>query len=140
MPFTLGSIRGSRLHLLMLIMVVIPSSISMGYNMSFLGGVTGYSSFYKLFPLINTATTKGDIKKHNATVQGAVVSTYNLGALVGCLLCTWFGNVTGRRRMTSLGALVALVGTVLQAAAYQLPQLLIARSELLRNHCPLSIL
>jgi hypothetical protein len=50
--------------------IVLPAFLLFGFNQSNIGGVLEYPSFIKHFPSINTSTTKGAEKAHNAKVQG----------------------------------------------------------------------
>lgn len=54
-----------------IIIVVVPSFLLFGFNQLQIGGVLGFASFIAVFPQINTATTKGAVKAHNVTIQGA---------------------------------------------------------------------
>lgn len=121
--------KGEPLQTLMNFCVVVPVFLAMGFSLSFLGGVTRYKTFYTQFPQINTATTTGTVKSHNSLIQGTTVSSLNLGAALGCLSTMYLGNKLGRRRTVMLGAIIALVGTVLQCSAFSLPQLIVSRSE-----------
>ncbi|WWD03191.1 hypothetical protein V865_001238 [Kwoniella europaea PYCC6329] len=127
---TLLGKRGEPLQELMNFCVVVPVFLAMGFSLSFGGGVTGYKTFYTLFPKIDTTTTKGAVKSHNSLVQGTTISSLNLGAAMGCLSTMYLGNKLGRRRTVVLGAIVAIIGTILQCSAYYLPQLIISRMVL----------
>jgi MFS family permease len=127
--WTLLGKRGEPLQQLMNFCVVIPVFLAMGFSLSFLGGVTGYHSFYTQFPEINTSTTHGALNKHNSLIKGVSVSSLNLGAVIGCLSTMYLGNKFGRRKTIFMGAIVALAGTVLLCAAFSLAQLIVARSE-----------
>ena len=126
---TLFGLRGERLQTAMSFAVVIPAFLAMGFSLSFLGGVVGYQPFYAQFPKINTATTTGELKKHNALIQGVTVSTLNLGAILGCFSVMYLGNKLGRRKTTFVGAVVTLVGTVLQCSAFSIAQLIVGRRK-----------
>ncbi|WWD21821.1 hypothetical protein CI109_106309 [Kwoniella shandongensis] len=126
---TLLGKRGEALQELMNFCVVVPVFLAMGFSLSFGGGVTGYKTFYTSFPRIDTTTTKGAVKSHNSLIQGTTVSSLNLGAAMGCLSTMYLGNRLGRRRTVMLGAIVTLVGTVLQCSAFELPQLIVARRK-----------
>lgn len=63
-------LRGRRLALVRIFMIVLPAFLLFGYNQSQTGGVLNYSSFIQTFPQTNTKTTKGAVKTHNANVQG----------------------------------------------------------------------
>jgi MFS family permease len=109
--------------------VVVPVFLAMGFSLSFLGGVTGYHSFYTEFHQIDVSTTAGAIKTHNSLIKGTTVSSLNLGAAVGCLSTMYLGNKLGRRWTIFIGAIVAVAGTVLQCAAFSLAQLIVSRRE-----------
>lgn len=126
---TLFGLRGERLQTAMSFAVVIPAFLAMGFSLSFLGGVVGYQPFYAQFPQINTATTTGELKKHNALIQGVTVSTLNLGAILGCFSVMYLGNKLGRRKTTFVGAVVTLIGTVLQCSAFSIAQLIVGRRK-----------
>lgn len=63
-------LRGQRMTLARIVMIVLPAFLLFGYNQSQIGGVLGFTSFIKVFPQLNTTTTKGAEKSHNATIQG----------------------------------------------------------------------
>lgn len=86
-----------------------------------------FPSCIRRFPAIDTMNTTGAHKSHNATVQGAVIASYTIGALFGSLICTWIGDVLGRRRTIFTGALIALVGRALECTAYALAQFTVGR-------------
>ncbi|WWC69816.1 uncharacterized protein I206_103759 [Kwoniella pini CBS 10737] len=127
---TLLGKKGETLQELMNFCVVVPVFLAMGFSLSFGGGVTGYKTFYALFPEIDTTTTKGSVKSHNSLIQGTTVASLNLGAALGCLSTMYLGNRLGRRRTVMLGAIIALVGTILQCSAFSLAQLIVARMVL----------
>jgi hypothetical protein len=66
---------GSALAKARIFMIVMPTFLLFGFNQSSLNGVLSYPSFVRHFPTINTATTKGAIKSHNALVQGTHTKT-----------------------------------------------------------------
>jgi MFS family permease len=113
------------------VLVAFPAFICMGYSQSYFGGVVAYESVYTLFPQLNTTTTIGEVKSHNALIQGVIVATVNLGAVAGCLSCMYIGNKLGRKKTTMLGALVALIGTIIHCSAFSTAQLVIGRGGLL---------
>lgn len=79
------------------------------------------------FPAIDTLSTTGAQKSHNATVQGAVIASYTIDALFGSLICTWIGDILGRHRTIFTGALIALIGQALECTAYALAQFTVGR-------------
>ncbi|KAE8324061.1 L-Aspartase-like protein [Aspergillus sergii] len=110
-----------------LILVVCPAFILFGYNQSNLGGLVSVTDFTNHFPRIDTVHTEGDQKSSNATIQGVVVATFTLGALIGCLSCSYTSNRFGRRIVILAGAILTVVGEVLEASSFQLAQLIIGR-------------
>lgn len=94
---TMG-LRGHALSLAQLFLVVAPSFILFGYNQAGVGGLLSLHDWIAQFPSIDTTTTTGAVKSHNATIQGVVVATFVLGALVGALSCMIIGDIFGRRK------------------------------------------
>ena len=52
---------------------------------------------------------------------------YNIGGIFGSLLCMYFGDRLGRRRVITIAASIAIVGAVLMATAFSLAQLTVSR-------------
>jgi MFS family permease len=65
--------------------------------------------------------------KAKAPTLGAVVSTYPAGGAVGCLLSMPIGNYFGRRNTIRIGAVVSIIGTTFQTAAFNVPLLIAGR-------------
>ena len=107
--------------------IVCPSFILFGYNQSNLGGLVGLSDWVDHFRRIDTVNTHGSQKGNNATIQGLIVATMTLGALPGCLSCSYTADRFGRRPIIFLGALLSLIGEALEASAFHLAQLIIGR-------------
>lgn len=61
---------GDELSKARIALIVVPAFLLFGFNQSNIGGVLAYPSFIKHFPAINTSTTTGSVKAHNAKVQG----------------------------------------------------------------------
>lgn len=127
------AIRGEALHRLMTILVVAPAFLAFGYSLSLWGAVVSYPSVYRAFAELNTTTTTGELKSHNALVQGAIVAAVTLGGVLGCLSCTVIGNHLGRRKTTFLGAFLTLVGTILLCTSFGTAQLCVSRGS--SQHC-----
>lgn len=129
-PRTFMGLRGSALTLAQLILVVCPAFILFGYNQSNLGGLVSVSDFVQHFPRVDTKTTEGDQKSSNATIQGVVIATFTMGALIGCLSCSYTADRFGRRLVILAGAILTIIGEVLEASAFQLAQLIVGRTIL----------
>jgi sugar porter (SP) family MFS transporter len=124
------NLRGQALSLAQILTVVCPAYVLFGYNQSGLGSLTSLSDWVKHFPEIDTINTTGVQKSHNATIQGVVIATFTLGALPGCLSCSYTADKFGRRPVIFMGGLLALIGQVVEASAFQLAQMIIGRTIL----------
>ncbi|CAG8103286.1 unnamed protein product [Penicillium olsonii] len=124
------NLRGEMLSLVQILTVVCPAYTLFGYNQSGLGSLVSLSDWVKHFPSIDTVNTDGVEASHNATVQGVVIATFTLGALPGCLSCSYTADRFGRRPVIFLGGLLALIGQVLEASSYQLAQMIVGRTLL----------
>ncbi|KAJ5465179.1 general substrate transporter [Penicillium daleae] len=63
----------------------------------------------------------------NDSEEGIIVSCYNLGCLLGCLINFFIGEYLGRRKTIWLAMGVVIVGAVLQTSAFTVPHLIIGR-------------
>jgi MFS family permease len=61
------------------------------------------------------------------TETGALVSSYCIGALLGCILNFFTGDRLGRRKSMWLAMGFVIVGATLQTSAYTVPHLVIGR-------------
>lgn len=118
---------GSRLSLLQTALIVLPSFVSFGYNQAGLGGLLTEENWVKIFPEIDTVNTTGSTKSKNSTLQGFVVATFVIGAVIGALLCSWSGDRFGRRKVIFFAAICALIGIILEASSFGLAQFIIGR-------------
>ncbi|OJJ76898.1 hypothetical protein ASPBRDRAFT_112926 [Aspergillus brasiliensis CBS 101740] len=120
-------LHGRALSLAQLILVVCPAFFLFGYNQAGVGGLVSVENWTKTFPEIDTIHTLGAVKSHNLTVQGVVISTFTLGALVGSLSCSLIGNILGRRKVIFAGSLATWVGEALCCSSFGLAQLIVGR-------------
>jgi MFS family permease len=80
--------------------------------------------------IFGTAQAQAYFKEHfdtNSQTLGAIVSTYPAGGAVGCLLSMPIGNYFGRRNTIRIGAVVSIIGTTFQTAAFNIPLLIAGR-------------
>ncbi|OJJ51652.1 hypothetical protein ASPZODRAFT_156496 [Penicilliopsis zonata CBS 506.65] len=63
----------------------------------------------------------------NAAVQGFVVSSYDIGCMLGALAAVLVSEQIGRRRTIMLACAVHLVGDVINASSFSLAQVLVSR-------------
>lgn len=118
---------GHRLNLLQTALIVLPAYVCFGYNQAGLGGLLTEDNWVKTFPEIDTVTTTGATKSKNSTLQGFVVATFVIGAMVGALICSWSGDKFGRRNVIFFAAVCALIGIILEASSFGLAQFIVAR-------------
>lgn len=88
-----------------------------------------YPAFYEKFPMLNTATTKGDLKSHNSLLQGVANGMTNLGGAFACIIVLYWGNKLGRRKMSFIGGIIAIIGTVIFCTSYSFAQILVSRCK-----------
>jgi len=55
--------------------------------------------------------------RNNSTMQGLVTAIYEIGCLLGAMFILAVGDLLGRRKAIILGALVMLVGVIIQVTA-----------------------
>ncbi|KAH7359862.1 general substrate transporter [Pyrenochaeta sp. MPI-SDFR-AT-0127] len=118
---------GKSLQTAQLLLVVLPAFVLFGYNQSGVGGLLSLRDWNDHFPQINTVDAVGAEKSHKSTVQGAVVATFTIGALFGALSCSWTGDVLGRRKVIFGGAVLTLIGEILQCTSFHLTQFVVGR-------------
>lgn len=118
---------GHRLNILQTAFIVMPAFICFGYNQAGLGGLLTEENWVKVFPQIDTVNYTGTTKSVHSTIQGLVVATFVLGAMVGALSCSWSGDRFGRRNVIFFAGLCSLIGIILEASAFGLPQFIVGR-------------
>lgn len=65
--------------------------------------------------------------RDNPSLQGNVVSVYNLGCCFGALSVLIIGEPLGRKRSIIFGTAIMTVGALLQIAAFDVPQVIVGR-------------
>ncbi|KAJ5706885.1 hypothetical protein N7488_006686 [Penicillium malachiteum] len=124
------NLRGETLSLAQILAVVCPAYTLFGYNQSGLGSLVTLPDWVKHFPEIDTVNTTGQQESYNATIQGVVIATFTLGALPGCLSCSYTADKFGRRPVIFFGGLLALIGQILEASSSVLAQMVVDRTIL----------
>ncbi|KAG6827436.1 hypothetical protein H0H92_011790 [Tricholoma furcatifolium] len=61
------------------------------------------------------------------TLQGTIVSLYDIGCFFGAIAAFIFGERLGRKKTLLAGVIVMSVGAIMQTAAYSVPQMIVAR-------------
>jgi MFS family permease len=118
---------GHALSVVQIVLIVCPAFILFGYNQAGLGALLTLDDWVKTFPQIDTIHTTGDEKSRKSTMQGFVVATFTIGALIGSLSCSYTGDKFGRRNVIFVAGLCTLVGEVLECSAFSLAQLIVGR-------------
>ncbi|KAH8429639.1 putative MFS sugar transporter [Aspergillus melleus] len=120
-------LRGALLNRAIIWLVVCPAFLCYGYNQGVTGGLLTLKSFSETFPEMNTLTTTGEQQRYNSTIQGTVVALYTVGGIFGSLSCIYLGDLLGRRRVIFLTSAVSIIGAILMATSFGLPQFIVAR-------------
>lgn len=118
---------GQSLTVLQLGLIVCPAFILFGYNQAGLGGLLTEEDWVKTFPEIDTVNSKGAEKSRKSTLQGFVVACFVIGALVGALTCSYTGDKFGRRNVIFAAGICTLIGEILEASSFGLPQFIVGR-------------
>ncbi|KAH6693686.1 putative sugar transporter [Plectosphaerella plurivora] len=125
MPSFLGT--GDALRMQQIALVVAPAFIVFGYNQSNVGGLLSLQDWTTHFPEIDTVHSTGAEKKTKSTLQGLVVATFTIGALIGALSTSWTGDRFGRRNVIFAAGIFTLIGEILECSAFHLAQLVVGR-------------
>ncbi|KAH0278568.1 general substrate transporter, partial [Aureobasidium melanogenum] len=86
-----------------------------GYDSGIIGGVISFDTFKDYFHNPNSTTT------------GAIVSTFQGGAVLGTIINMIFADRLGRKKTIAAGSIVSLLGCILQAAAVNMAMLMAGR-------------
>ncbi|KAJ6101781.1 hypothetical protein N7486_004208 [Penicillium sp. IBT 16267x] len=63
----------------------------------------------------------------SATIIGVFVAIYEIGAFVGSITSSIFSEGLGRRKSIGIGAVIMIIGAILQATSYSRAQLIVGR-------------
>lgn len=86
-----------------------------GYDQGVFGGILSNQHFLRTF------------NYPNATMQGQIVATYDIGCIMGTLLSIFVGDKIGRRRSILLGCCILIVGGIIQASVSTLAPMIVGR-------------
>merc|ERR1711939_550072 len=78
-----------------------------GYDQGVMSGIISSEAFVTDFPEVH----------NDSTYEGFVVSIYAVGCFLGALFILNFGDWLGRRRSIYIGAVVMVIGVIIQLAA-----------------------
>lgn len=68
-----------------------------------------------------------DFNSPDAGMQGNITGLYDIGCVLGSILCFFIGERFGRRAMLIAGGFIMIVGTAILASSYTIAQLLVGR-------------
>ncbi|KAG7087306.1 hypothetical protein E1B28_013284 [Marasmius oreades] len=94
-----------------------------GYDQGVMSALLTASQFEKVFP----QTIVSSEHPNNATLQSFLVAIYELGCLAGALSCLWVGDRLGRRRTMVAGAVIMIIGAILQTTSFGYAHMLVGR-------------
>ncbi|KAJ5604903.1 hypothetical protein N7510_010057 [Penicillium lagena] len=77
--------------------------------------------------IVNNENWNKQFNYPDDTEEGVIVSCYNLGCLLGCVVNFFIGESLGRRRTIWLAMGVVIVGATLQTTAFTVPHLIVGR-------------
>lgn len=120
-------LRGSALNWLCVLAVTFPTFTCYGYNQSVAGGLLTTTKFLEQFPEIDAHNAEGSEATYKSNIQGTVISLYTAGGIFGALATSAWGDRLGRRNFIFGSTTLVMIGAILMASAYQLPQLIVAR-------------
>lgn len=120
---------GNTINYLSLFLVMMPSFLWYGYNMSVMGTLANLPAFVHQFPQLDTVSShlSEAEKKKNSTLEGTVAALYCVGAIFGALITMFVNDIFGRRNMIFVAAVLSLIGAILMSCSYQLAQLIVGR-------------
>ncbi|KAL1880063.1 hypothetical protein Daus18300_001426 [Diaporthe australafricana] len=120
-------LRGHALRAAQIIFVVGPGFTLFGYNQAGVGPLATLQTWVSTFPTIDTINTEGAQEAVNSTRKGAVIASFQIGALIGALSCLFLGDRLGRRKTIFLAAILTIIGEALQVSAYNVIQFVVGR-------------
>ncbi|ORY03406.1 general substrate transporter [Clohesyomyces aquaticus] len=86
-----------------------------GWDQGLFGGILENPAFNQTF------------KHPNPTIQGQIVSTYDIGCILGAIISIFVGDRWGRRKAIALACIFVIIGGTIQAASFGLPQMIVGR-------------
>lgn len=77
--------------------------------------------------ILNDQTFNRQFDNPNATIQGQIVSTYDIGCIIGAVISIYFGDKLGRRWSVAMSCMWVILGGAIQASSFSLPQMIVGR-------------
>lgn len=77
--------------------------------------------------ILNDASFANQFHHPGPTLVGQIVSTYDIGCIIGALMSIYFGDKLGRRKSVLMSCIWVIVGGLLQATAFSVPHMIVGR-------------
>lgn len=77
--------------------------------------------------ILNDPTFAKQFHHPNATIQGQIVSTYDIGCIIGAVISIYLGDKLGRRKSIAMSCGFVIVGGLLQATSFSLAHIIVGR-------------
>ncbi|CAK7224527.1 hypothetical protein SCUCBS95973_005547 [Sporothrix curviconia] len=123
---SVSGLRGRKLNITMSVLAALVFMMQ-GFDQALVNGLLTLETWVQTFPQIDTIHTTGAAKDHNSKIQGLAVGIFEIGCACGAVTLGFLGNRLGRRKNIFIGTCITAVGIVLQASAFSLAQLIVAR-------------
>jgi MFS family permease len=91
-----------------------------GFDNGLMGGFVNSPAFTETFGIDKT-TNKG------TNTIALIVAIYEIGAFIGAVTTSFIGENLGRRKSVLIGVIIMIIGAILQATAYHLAHMIVAR-------------
>ncbi|KAJ4326195.1 hypothetical protein N0V94_000141 [Neodidymelliopsis sp. IMI 364377] len=86
-----------------------------GYDNGLMGGLVNGPAFQDTFD------------NPSANMLGTIVAIFEIGCFLGAMTTAFVGEKLGRRKSIGIGAIISVIGTVLQASAFSRAHLIVGR-------------
>ncbi|KAL5114313.1 hypothetical protein ACEQ8H_007788 [Pleosporales sp. CAS-2024a] len=86
-----------------------------GYDNGLMGGLVGAPAFNKTF------------NHPSSDMVATIVAIFEIGCFVGAMSTAVFGERLGRRKTVAIGAVISMLGAILQGSAYSRAHLIVGR-------------
>lgn len=77
--------------------------------------------------ILNDPAFANQFKNPSPTIQGQIVSTYDIGCIIGAIISIYCGDKLGRRKSIAMSCAFVIVGGLLQASSFYLPHMIVGR-------------
>ena len=103
-----------------IILVLTLGSLTFGYGYSVISNTLGQPGFITKFHLDNGTA-------HTNAITGAINGLFAAGGVIGAFITGWMCEARGRKETMYLGAVVTIIGAVLQTASVDIAMFLVSR-------------